>query len=106
VSTRAEFLGRIRAEMAKTPGLFAATPSARPDQPRERLDVLRRELSERWAESLARFVREFERVGGVFHRVAEVAQVPDVIASIAAERQMRKVVSWHPAALRLDLAGP
>ena len=85
-------LGRIRAEMAKTPGLFAATPSARPARPRERLDVLRRELSERWPESLARFVREFERVGGVFHRVASVAQVPDVIASIAAEREMRKVV--------------
>ena len=90
----------------KTPGLFAATPSVRPARPRERLDVLRRELSERWPESLARFVREFERVGGVFHRVASVAQVPDVIASIAAEREMRRVVSWHPEALRLDLAGP
>ena len=92
--------------MARTSGLFAATPSARPARPRERLDVLRRELSERWPESLARFVREFERVGGVFHRVASVAQVPDVIASIAAEREMRKVVSWHPEALRLDLAAP
>src|SRR4030095_14570575 len=28
------------------------------------------------------------------------------IASIAAEREMRKIVSWHPDALRLDLAGP
>jgi L-lactate dehydrogenase complex protein LldG len=105
MSTRAEFLGRIRAEMAKTPGLFAATPSVRPARPREQLDVLRRELSERWPESLARFVREFERVGGVFHRVAGVAQVPDVIASIAAEREMPGRVLASEA-LRLDLAGP
>jgi L-lactate dehydrogenase complex protein LldG len=104
--SRAEFLGRIRVEMARTPGLFEATPSARPARPRERLEVLRRELSERWPESLARFVREFERVGGVFHRVTRVTEVPDVIASIAAEREMRRVVSWHPDALRLDLAGP
>ena len=39
----------------RTPGLFPATPSVRPARPRERLDVLRRELSERWPESLARF---------------------------------------------------
>src|SRR4029453_13841894 len=106
MTSRAEFLWRIRAEMTRTPGLFEATPSPRPARPREQLDLLRRELSERWPDSLARFVREFERVGGVFHRVARVAEVPDVIASIAAEREMRKIVSWHPDALRLDLAGP
>jgi L-lactate dehydrogenase complex protein LldG len=103
---RAEFLGRIRAQMARTPGLFAATPSIRPTRPRERLEVLRRELSERWPESLARFVREFERVGGVFHRVARPAEVSGVIAAIAAERNMQRVMSWHPEALRLDLTGP
>ena len=106
MSTRSEFLGRIRTEMGRTAGLFPATPSVRPTRPRERLEVLRRELSERWPESLARFVREFERVGGVFHRVARPADVSDVIASIAAERQMQRVVSWHPEALRLELAGP
>ena len=30
MSTRAEFLGRIRAQMVRTPGLFPATPSIRP----------------------------------------------------------------------------
>jgi L-lactate dehydrogenase complex protein LldG len=106
MSGRAEFLGRIRTEMRRTAGLFPATTSVRPTRPRERLEVLRRELSERWPDSLARFVREFERVGGVFHRVAGAADVPGVIAAIAAEQSMQRVVSWHPDALRLDLAGP
>ena len=106
MTTRAQFLGRIRAEMARTSGLFAATPSIRPTRPRERLEVLRRELSERWPETLARFARELERVGGVFHRVARVSEVPGVISAIAAERQMRTVVAWHPQALGMELAGP
>jgi L-lactate dehydrogenase complex protein LldG len=106
VTSRAEFLERIRAEMARTPGLFAAAPSRRPERPRERLDVLRRELSERWRETLDRFGREFERVGGVLHRVPDVAAVPDAVVRIASERGMRRVVAWHPDALGADLAGP
>jgi L-lactate dehydrogenase complex protein LldG len=106
MTTRAEFLTRIRTEMGRTRGLFQASPSPRPARPRERLELLRRELSERWPENLDRFTREFERVAGVLHRVSEAREVPDVIARIAAERGMRSVVTWHGAALGVDVAGP
>ena len=104
--TKTQFLARVRAEMGKTPGLFDASTAPRPARPRERLEVLRRELSERWRENLERFAREFERVGGVLHRVGEVREVPDAIARIAGERQARSVVAWHAEALGLDVAGP
>jgi L-lactate dehydrogenase complex protein LldG len=106
MTTKAEFLARIRAEMGKTRGLFEAAPAPRPARPRERLEVLRRELSERWRENLERFTREFERVGGVLHRVGDAQQVPDVVARIAGERQLRSIVAWHGDALGLDVAGP
>jgi L-lactate dehydrogenase complex protein LldG len=104
--TKAEFLARIRGEVGKTRGPFEVATAPRPARPRERLDLLRRELSERWRQSLERFAREFERVGGVLHRVGEAAAVPDAIARIAGERQARRVVAWHGDALGLDVAGP
>jgi L-lactate dehydrogenase complex protein LldG len=103
VTSRGEFLGRIRAEMARTRGLVPAVPALRPARPRERLDVLRRELAERWRESLERFGREFERVGGVLHRVAEAREVPETIVAIARERGMQRAVAWHADALGLDV---
>ena len=106
MTTRAEFLGRIRAQMGRTPGLFTAETSARPTRPAERLEVLRRELSERWRENLERFRHEFERVGGVLHRVADPGAVPDAIARIAGERGMHRVVAWHGEAIGLDVAAP
>jgi L-lactate dehydrogenase complex protein LldG len=106
VTTRAEFLGRIRVEMERTHGLAPVAPSIRPPRPRERLDVLRRELSERWRESLQRFQHEFERVGGVFHRVADVREAPEVVARIASDRGLRRVVAWHAGALGLDVVAP
>jgi L-lactate dehydrogenase complex protein LldG len=106
VTTRAEFLARIRTEMGRTGGLFPASTAPRPARPRERLELLRRELSERWPENLDRFAREFERVAGVLHRVREAREVPDVIARIARERGMRRLVAWHADALGLDVAGP
>jgi L-lactate dehydrogenase complex protein LldG len=104
MTTRAEFLARVRGEMARTRGLFRAAPAERPARPRERFDVLRRELSERWPEMLERFRTEFERVAGVFHRVASVADVPDVIERLGRERGARSVVAWPPPALGVDLA--
>ena len=102
MTDRAVFLGRIRAEVGKTRGLFAAGVAPRPAHPRELVDTLRRELSERWRETLERFRTEFERVAGVYHRVATAAEVPDVIAGIARERQARSVIAWHPSALGVD----
>jgi L-lactate dehydrogenase complex protein LldG len=101
---RAAFLARIRAEMGRASGPTAVRPAERPAQPRARLELLRREMSERWPENLARFVREFERVGGVFHRVADARDAPAAIADIARERGMRRVVAWHGDALGLDVA--
>ena len=106
MTTKAEFFDRIRAEMARTPGLAPSAPAARPARPRERLDVLRRELSERWRENLDRFAGELERVGGVLHRVAEAGEVPDVVAQIAAERGMHRVVTWPRDTLGVDVAAP
>ncbi|MGH7392871.1 MAG: LutC/YkgG family protein, partial [Candidatus Rokuibacteriota bacterium] len=57
-----------------------------------------------WPETLDRFRHEFERVGGVFHRVGSVSEVPDVVARIARERGARRVASWHPSTLAADFA--
>jgi len=104
VTTREEFLGRVRAEVRRTPGLFPAAPAPRPARPAEAADLIRREMAERWPQALERFRQEFERVGGVFHRVARMSDAPGVIATIARERGVRSVVSWAPPALGLDLA--
>jgi L-lactate dehydrogenase complex protein LldG len=106
MTTRAEFLERVRAEMARAPRRAAVGPAERPARPRERLDVLRREVSERWRDTLERFAHEFERVGGVLHRVDEAGQVPDVVAHLADERGMRRVVAWPAGTLGLDVTGP
>jgi L-lactate dehydrogenase complex protein LldG len=106
VTTRAEFLARLRMEVGRARGGPGAAPSPRTPRPRERLELLRRELSERWRENLDRFGREFERVGGVLHRVATAAEAPGVIAAIAAERGMRHVVAWHGDALGVDVLRP
>jgi L-lactate dehydrogenase complex protein LldG len=106
MTTRADFLARIRGEMAKTRGLFPAAPAERPAQPRERFDVLRREVSERWPENLERFRTEFESVAGVFHRVATAADVPAVLERICRERGARSVVTWGEPALGVDVARP
>ena len=106
MTTKSEFFERIRAEVARGRGAAAGATAPRPAHPRERLDVLRRELSERWRENLDRFAREFERVAGVLHRVENAGQVPDVVARIAGERSMRKVVAWPGATLGLDVVAP
>ena len=103
MTTRAAFLARVRDEIAKTRGLFPATTAERPARPRERLEVLRRELIERWPQNLQRFRAEFERVGGVFHR-ARPADVPALLARICRERDARSVVTWEDAELGIDAA--
>ncbi len=104
MTSKTAFLGRIRAEMAKTRGLFAASPSERPAQPRRRLDLLRRELSERWPQTLERFRVEFERVAGVFHRVATAAEVPGALERLCRERAARRLVAWPAEDLGVAIA--
>ena len=106
MTSKAEFLDRIRGEVARGRGAALGTTAPRPAKPGERLEVLRRELSERWRENLDRFGREFERVAGVLHRVGAVDEVPGVVARIAAERGMRKIVAWPAATLGLDVVSP
>lgn len=104
MTTRGEFLERMRGEMRKTRGLFPATVSERPLRPAAVADTVRREMAERWEAALTRFRGEFERVGGVFHRVATLDAVPEVVGAIAGQSGARRLVSWHPAALGGDLA--
>jgi L-lactate dehydrogenase complex protein LldG len=104
VAARAEFLERIRREVAKTPGLFGASTAPRPSDPAAGAEAIRRELAERWPEALERFRQEFERVAGVFHRVRDLDAVPDAIADIARERGIRSLVTWDPAVLGFDAA--
>jgi L-lactate dehydrogenase complex protein LldG len=103
--TRTEFLDRIRGEMQKTRGLFPASVSERPARPLEAVELIRRQLAERWPETLERFRLEFERVGGVFHRAARVTEVPAVVADIARERQAGRLVAWAPGSMGADLTG-
>ena len=103
MTSRAEFLGSIRREMGKTRGLFEARPVPRPAEAGQAAEVVRRQMVERWPQALERFREEFELVAGVFHRVANMDEVPGVIRRIARERQATSVLSWHPGALGLDL---
>jgi L-lactate dehydrogenase complex protein LldG len=103
MAARAEFLGRIKREVAKTPGLFPATPAPRPANPGEAAEIVKRQIAERWPQALGRFREEFERVGGVFHRVGSLVEVPNVIRGVAGEKGVREVVCWEPAQLGLDL---
>ena len=105
MATRAEFLGRVRAEVTRSPGLFTAAPAPRPSHPGEAAEAVRRQMAERWPAALDAFVREFELVAGVFHRVAALADVPGVIRAIAEERGVTEMVTWDPAVLGIDL-GP
>ena len=82
MATRAEFLGRIRAEVAKTPGRFEAQTATRPPRPAEAAQAVRRQMAERWPEALERFRQEFEQVAGVFHRVKTVAEVPAAVLAV------------------------
>jgi L-lactate dehydrogenase complex protein LldG len=103
MATRAAFLERIREEVARGRGLFAASTAARPASPEDAAEAVWRQMAERWPEALQRFRREFERVGGVFHRVADRGAVPAVIADLAREQRATRLVSWDPAGLGLDL---
>src|SRR5512145_3214363 len=94
---KAEFFARVRDEIRKATALFPASVAERSAYPRLLADAVRREITERWPATLERFQQEFERVGGTFYRVARLAQVPALVASIAREREARRVVTWYPS---------
>jgi L-lactate utilization protein LutB len=102
VTTRAEFFAKIRGELQKKPALFTASTSTRPEHPAAQADTIRRELAERWPATLEKFREEFERVAGVFHRVASLEDVAPAIEGIARERGARELVSWHAGSLAGD----
>lgn len=104
MTSRADFLERIRTQMASVPAAPAATPSLRPARPREIADTIRREVAERWPATLERFEHEFERVGGVFHRVPTPEDVPAVVGFLARERGASSVATWSARALGFDPA--
>jgi L-lactate dehydrogenase complex protein LldG len=106
VTTRAEFLARIRDQMRRRPSAFTASTALRPEHPAAEAETIHRELAERWPETLERFRREFERVAGVFHRAATLAAVPALIDRIARERGAHSLVTWDAASLGADFAGP
>ncbi len=103
MANRAEFLERIRREVRRTPGLFPASTAERPPRPGEAATAMRRQMAERWPEALERFRQEFERVNGVFHRVAGHDEVAGVIRDIAREMDARELIAWAPPELGLDL---
>jgi len=105
VTTREEFLARIRAEMAARRRRVPASAEGRPADPRAVAETIGRELAERGPATLARFRKEFERVGGIFHQARSLEEVPQVVAGIARERGARRLVAWSPRELGADL-GP
>ena len=104
MTTKGEFLASIRAQMRTARDLFSASVAKRPEHPAAEADTIRRELAERWPATLEKFRVEFERVGGVFHRVTSLDEVPAVVGRLAREREARGLVAWHAAALGADLA--
>ncbi len=105
MTTRAEFLARIRSEIGRGGGSAPIVAAPRAPRPADALELLERELRERWPATLDRFIEEFQRVGGIFHRAATAADVPQVIGDIARARGLSRVITWHPRALGVDLTG-
>ncbi len=103
MASRALFLEGIRKEVQKAGASFQASVSSRPARPQEAADAVRRQMAERWPEALELFRREFERVAGVFHRVANAGEVPGKILEIAREKGATALVAWDEAALGHDL---
>jgi L-lactate dehydrogenase complex protein LldG len=101
--TKTEFLDRIREQIRRAPPRSSASSARRPEHPAAEAETIRRQLAERWPETLIAFRREFEGVGGVFHTVPSIATVPAVVAEIARACAACDLVAWHSSALGADL---
>ncbi len=104
MTTRAEFLRRVRQEMARTRGLFPVTTAERPAAPAALVEGIRRQLLERWPAALERFREEFEQVGGVFYHATGMEDVHAAVSRITKERDARRVITWSPSLLGSGLA--
>src|SRR5262249_40013258 len=104
MASRADFFARVRREVGRTNARFPASTAERPPRPAEAAEVVRREMAGRWPAALERFREEFERVAGVFHRAATLAEVPAIVLGIARDKGARELVAWDRAALGIDLA--
>jgi len=103
MATREAFLGRVRTVMAHASPLFEATVSAKPvDLETEAREGRARALGQ-WKGLLERFRTEFEQVGGVFHRVPDVAGAADRVVELAARWEATRILTWAPEILPFDL---
>ena len=98
MTTRATFLTRIRGEMAKTRGLFPATP-ARVRRGRASGSMSCAGSSSSAGAEPRAFRAEFERVAGVFHRVPSAAD-GRLCSSASAGSATRAAWEWAPPRLR------
>jgi L-lactate dehydrogenase complex protein LldG len=99
VTTRAAFLEGIRREMARTSGLFPATPSPRPAAPLHEAAAIRSRARRATEALLARFGLEAEQVGTVVHRAATVEEASATVLRLAAAREARRVATWRRSRL-------
>ncbi|MBI4011804.1 MAG: hypothetical protein HY359_05820, partial [Candidatus Rokubacteria bacterium] len=99
MATRDAFLDRVRREMAKTPGLFAASPGPRPADPVREAVAIRSRARAQAEALLARFRAEAEAVGAVVHRVSTVEEAAEVVLGLATARAARRVATWRRSRL-------
>ena len=99
MTTRAAFLEGIRREMARTPGLFPATPSPRPAAPLAEAAATRSRARRATEALLSRFRMEAEQVGTVVHRAATVDEASAIVRRLATEREARCVATWRRSRL-------
>ncbi|MFQ5830750.1 MAG: lactate utilization protein C [Candidatus Methylomirabilia bacterium] len=104
MTTRAQFLQRVRREMGKKAGLFPARSANRPADPGALAQAIRRQLAERWPTAVEQFREEFERVGGSFYRVAGMEDALATIRQIARQRDVQRVLAWAQPMLGAELA--
>lgn len=104
MSSRDDFLARVRQEMARTEGLFPAVPATRPTDPAGAAAVVRERARRQTEALLARFRIEAERVGVEVHRANTIADAGELVLELATVRAVRRVATWGRRAMGLGSA--
>ncbi|MBI2469104.1 MAG: lactate utilization protein [Candidatus Rokubacteria bacterium] len=94
MTTRPEFLERVRREMARAVGLAPVEASRRPADPAGAAAAVHAAARGRVEELFARFRAEAEQVGAAVHRAATGTEAGEVVWRLAAERGIQRVVMW------------